>query len=363
MSWERSRRAAFLEQYRDLQARGLSQRQAANRLDVPRTTLQAWRAWQDRLDACPQVVEFFERVPGLAFLHRVVLAFHVVCVEIGACGIRLVCLWLQLTGLNRFVGASYGTQQQLNRHVEEAMVAYKREETSRLAQEMPPKEITATQDETFTGGLCVVAIEPVSNSILLEHTAEARDQDPWQALMEPALAGLNCRVMQSTSDEAPGLLADVEHHLGAHHSPDLFHVQHALSKAVSVPLATKQRAASAKAVTKAEETLQQAHAYLAMGTKAAAQRGPGSPPPGAAASSLGRVCGRDHGHAYRWRPAACAQGDQVRRTSGLDWWCWHVRWGVSHGDYCGPAGLRRLRPLDFSRCRGTPKHPHRGLGA
>ena len=34
---------------------------------------------------------------------------------------------------------------------------------------------------------------------------------------------------------------------------------------------------------------------------------------------LGRVCGRDHGHAYRWRPAACAQGDQVRRTSGLDW--------------------------------------------
>jgi hypothetical protein len=48
-----------LEQYRDLRAQGLSQRQAANRLDVPRTTLQAWRAWQDRLDACPQVVEFF----------------------------------------------------------------------------------------------------------------------------------------------------------------------------------------------------------------------------------------------------------------------------------------------------------------
>ena len=74
-------------------------------------------------------------------------------------------------------------------------------------------------------------------------------------------------------------------------------------------------------------------------------------------SFLGRVCGRDHGHAYRWRPAACAQGDQVRRTSGLDWWCWHVRWGVSHGDYCGPAGLRRLRPLDFSRCRRHPQAP------
>ena len=32
-------------------------------------------------------------------------------------------------------------------------------------------------------------------------------------------------------------------HLGAHHSPDLFHVQHALSKAVSAPMAAKQRAA------------------------------------------------------------------------------------------------------------------------
>jgi hypothetical protein len=57
----------------------------------------------------PHVVEFFESVAGLTFLHRLVLAFHVVCVEIGACGIRLVCLFLQLTRLDRFVGASYGT--------------------------------------------------------------------------------------------------------------------------------------------------------------------------------------------------------------------------------------------------------------
>ena len=90
--WERIRRAELLDPYRDLQAQGLSQRQTAQALDVPRTTLQAWRTWQDRLDACPHVVEFFESVPGLAFLHRLVLAFHVVFVEIGACGIRLVCL-------------------------------------------------------------------------------------------------------------------------------------------------------------------------------------------------------------------------------------------------------------------------------
>jgi hypothetical protein len=89
---------------------------------------------------------------------------------VGACGIRLVCLLLQVTGLNRFVGASYGTQQQVNRRVEEAIVAYCREESERLAHEMPTKAITLTHDETFTGGLCLVGIEPVSNSILLEQT-------------------------------------------------------------------------------------------------------------------------------------------------------------------------------------------------
>src|SRR4029434_1605294 len=188
------------------------------------------------------------------------MALHVVCVEIGACGIRLVCLVLELTGLNRFVGASYGTQQRVNRGVEEAIVAYRREESERLAHAMPPKDITMTQDETFTGGLCLVGIEPVSNYIVLEQAAQTRDHDTWQALMEQALAGLNCKVIQSTSDEAPGLLAYVEHHLGAHHSPDLFHVQHELSKAVSAPMAAKQRAAH-QAVAQAEETLNRVQAH------------------------------------------------------------------------------------------------------
>src|SRR6267143_4187687 len=121
---------------------------------------------------------------------------------------------------------------------------------------MPHKAITLTQDETFTSGLCLVGIEPVSNYILLEQTAQARDHDTWNTLMEQALSGLNCQVIQSTSDEAPGLLAYVEHHLGAHHSPDLFHVQHELVKAVSGPMATKQRAAH-KAATEAHERLKQ----------------------------------------------------------------------------------------------------------
>jgi Family of unknown function (DUF6399) len=275
--WDRIRRAELLEQYRDLHAQGLSQRQAAKRLDVPRTTLQAWHAWQDRLDACPHVGAFFGSVPGLACLHRLVLALHVVFVEIGACGLRLVCLFLEMTGLNRFVGASFGTQQRINLAVEEAIVADTREETQGLAQRMTPKVITVTQDETFTGGLCLVAMAPVSNYILLEPPAEARDHDTWNECMKDALAPLKCQVLQSTSDEAPGLLAYVASHLGAHHSPDLFHVQQELSKAVSAPLAIKQRAAE-KAATKAEETLKRGQAHSQDANAHPERRGPGRPP-------------------------------------------------------------------------------------
>src|SRR5713101_5499153 len=89
-----SHAADLFEQYGALQAQGVSQRQAAKVLDVPRSTLQAWRAYQERLDACPAVVEFFQSPPGLAFLHRLVLAIHLVCTEVGACGMRLVCLFL-----------------------------------------------------------------------------------------------------------------------------------------------------------------------------------------------------------------------------------------------------------------------------
>src|SRR5215468_1370560 len=177
--WDRIERAGLFERYHALQAQGVSQRQAAKVLEVPRSTLQAWRAYQERVDECPAVVAFFHSVPGLAFLHRLVLAIHLVCVEVGACGIRLVCLLLQLTGRNRFVGASYGTQHQVNRHVEEAIVAYRREESARLAKDMPAKDMPLAKDETFTGGLCLVAAKPKSNYIVLEQAAQGRDHDTW----------------------------------------------------------------------------------------------------------------------------------------------------------------------------------------
>jgi helix-turn-helix, Psq domain len=130
--WSRTQRAERFDQYLDLQAQGLSLRQAAKALEVPRSTLQAWRAYQESLDEHPTVVVFFQSSPGLAFLHRLVLGIHLVCTEVGACGIRLGCLLLKLTGLDRFVAASYGIQQQVNRQVEEAIVRYRQDPSLRM---------------------------------------------------------------------------------------------------------------------------------------------------------------------------------------------------------------------------------------
>jgi hypothetical protein len=275
--WDRFERADRFAQYRALRTQGMSERQAAKELKVPRTTLQAWRMWHDTLDMCPPVADFFQSGPGLAFLHRLVIALHLVCVEVGACGIRLVCLFLHLTGLNRFVAASYGAQQQVNLQVEQAIVTYAQDETARLASGMPHKDLTVTQDETFTGGLCLITMDPESNFILVEQLAQARDHVRWHAWMTPALAKLKCRVIQSTSDEAPGLLAYVEHYLAAHHSPDLFHVQHELVKAVSGPMATKERAAQ-KAVTEATEQLERLQSAPKSACAEPEKRRPGRPP-------------------------------------------------------------------------------------
>jgi len=164
--WDRTRRAPLFEQSLALQAQGLSLRQAATTLEVPRSTLQAWRAHQESLDEHPTVVAFFPSAPGLAWLHRLVLGIHLVCPEGGACGIRLVCLLRTLTGLERFGAASYGTQPQVNRQVAEAIVTYRHEESARLATDRPAKDLTLAQDETFTGGLGLVAAAPKSHDIV-----------------------------------------------------------------------------------------------------------------------------------------------------------------------------------------------------
>ena len=120
-------------------------------------------------------------------------------------------------------------------------------------------------------------MDPESNFLILEPLAQARDQTTGDALMAPALAPLKCRVIQSTRDEAPGLLAYGEHDLEAHHSPDLLHGQHELVKAVAGPMATKERAAL-KAVTEATAQLERLPSDPQSAGDESEKHRPGRPP-------------------------------------------------------------------------------------
>ena len=221
----------------------VSQRQVAEELGLPRGTLQHWLERRDTLDADPVVVAFFESPAGAAFLHRLVLAAHLVMTLVGPCGIRLVCLFLELTGLHVFVAASYGPQHKVSVAIEKAVVEFDQAEKQRLAQGMTPKQITVCQDETFHPETCLVAIEPVSNYILLEKYAENRKAETWTQSMAEATQGLPVELVQSTSDEGRGIRHHVEEDLGIHHSPDVFHVQQDLVQGSSVVLANRKRQA------------------------------------------------------------------------------------------------------------------------
>lgn len=222
----------------------------AEELEIPRSTLQHWLERKESIDAEPEVVAFFESPTGVAFLHRLVVAAHVVITLCGAGGIRLVCLFLELSGLWQFVAVSYGAQQQVSVALEEAVVEFGQEEEQRLAAGMASKKITVCEDETFHPEICLVAIEPVSNYILLEQYADSRTGADWTKAMAAARVGLAIEIEQSTSDEARGIRRHAQKELGAHHSPDLFHIEQELVKGSSFALASRKK--------KAEEAVEQA---------------------------------------------------------------------------------------------------------
>ena len=242
-----------------------SQRQIAEEIEIPRSTIQHWLNRKDSIDATAEVVAFFESPAGTAFLHRLVLGAQFVITQVGPCGIRLVCQYLELTGLDKFVASSYGAQQKVSVQMEQALVDFDKEEKKRLAEGMKPKEITVCQDENFHSDPCLVAIEPVSNFIVLEKYSESRKADEWTKAMKEALKGLPVEIVQSSSDEGKGIVHHVEKDLRAHHSPDVFHVENEIVKGTSAPLASKTKRASeahAKAAEKVNHTMKEKEAYL-----------------------------------------------------------------------------------------------------
>ncbi len=109
--YPRATASQLLEDFRDQQQRrGLSARQFAQQQQLPRSTLQAWLGRQRRLDLDPTVGQFFDSPVGLAFLHRLLVAAHLVFTLQGSGGLRLLCQFLRLCQLDRFVAASSGSR-------------------------------------------------------------------------------------------------------------------------------------------------------------------------------------------------------------------------------------------------------------
>ncbi len=201
--------------------------------------MQRWRRAQLPTEAPLGLAQFFESEEGLEWLHRQVVAAHLVITLLAGAGIRLVCEFMQLSDLAPFVASSYGSQHKINVALQEAVRAYAEQQRLTLGQAMPEREITVCEDEIHHPEICLVGLEPVSNFILLERYAQDRSAATWTQALEEALKDLPVTVIQGTSDEAKGLLRHVEKDLGAHHSPDLFHVQHEVSKATALAMARR----------------------------------------------------------------------------------------------------------------------------
>jgi hypothetical protein len=244
----RLERAEQLETATVRLAAGQPQRQVAADLGLARSTLQEWSK-PVAVGAAPAALAALMETPdGVRWLHQLVLAAHFSITLQGGAGIRVVCQFIELSGLSAFVGASYGTHQGLNAALEEALVAVAHEQRAALARGMPHRDLTVCEDETFHPQICLVALEPVSGFLLLEQYAADRKAATWTQALQAALVGLNVAVIQGTSDEAGALHRHVEVDLGAHHSPDLFHGQHEVSKATSLSLARQVRQAAATVV-------------------------------------------------------------------------------------------------------------------
>lgn len=166
--WNRTQATAGLGEYEVARKEGISQRQFARERAIPRTTLQYWKKRQASIEASPAVISFFESPEGLLLLHQLVMAAHLAMTALGACGVRLVCRFLELSGLSAFVASSYGSQYKVSVEMEQGLVRYGEEQGQSLGAQMEAKEITSCLDETFHPEVCLVGIEPASNFILLE---------------------------------------------------------------------------------------------------------------------------------------------------------------------------------------------------
>jgi Family of unknown function (DUF6399) len=236
--WSRFDTAQAFADFADPFRHPFSQRDYAEQHGIPRSTLGYWlrQEFPDHLDKA--FVSFFRSPPGLAFLRRLVLALLLVFHHRNPCGLHAISHFLDLVELDHFVGSSYGALYTLDQHLQDDLVRFGKEERQRLAAGMTAKDIALCGDENFhSSSICLVAMEPVSNYILVEGYHPQRDSQTWAKAIAAGIDGLAVHVVVFTSDQGSGLIRCAEKELEVVYQPELFHLQYNLGKPILLPLA------------------------------------------------------------------------------------------------------------------------------
>ena len=231
-----------------------SAREIAKLLNVSNSTMQTWKEKDNIEPGLDNEISFFFRTPaGVLFLNRIVIAimYNNKCGASGICGAQ-ECL--HNSGLDKYVASSAGALQKFWQRCEDCILNFGKEWEQKLGQGMERRKITVILDEMFRKRMpCLVAIEAVSNYILLEKFTEDRSAATWKKELDAAIEAFPVTVGQICSDLC-GAIRCVAKSYEARHSSDLFHGQYEISKATGGGLSSQERAAE-KALSEREDHL------------------------------------------------------------------------------------------------------------
>ncbi len=252
--WERVDAGELLSDF-ETRDQTISQRDFAKMADVPRSILRYWLTRKNSIDAHPALIDFFENPVGIAFLHRLITSAHVSFTKNGTASIHNISDFLEKSGLAPFAASSYSSQRRVSQQLDDNIIQFGEIEAKRLARQMPKKIITLCEDETFHPEICLVAIEPVSNFILVERYAMDRKTKTWDQAVSDALDGLPVKIILVASDEGRSLISYALKGLKVHHSPDCFHVIYEIGRGTCGALMSKVRKAEKEHENLIEQTL------------------------------------------------------------------------------------------------------------
>lgn len=228
-----------LEAFRQGRSVGLSLREAARAAELSCSTLR-------RLDTplktefSPAVICFLQSPEGWEFLTRIVHSVVFVFVVYAGLGVKTFVHWLEESGLSSLVASSYGTWRGIVTEMETKVNEVCSAERMTLAEKMRPKSLTIGLDETFFPEMVLVCADAVSGFLFFETFSEKRDSVSWERAWSKATEGFKVTVKQAVADGGTGIRGFVEGTLGAHRSPDLFHVLHDVCKGFALFLARRE---------------------------------------------------------------------------------------------------------------------------